>query len=351
MGMLKYNDSFFDIGEAELIHYELWYQGRGVMCMPGVTKEQIARAKEWDLLSYLRIHEPQELKRCGGNEYCTVSHDSLKISNGRWHWHSQGIGGRTALDYLIKVQGMEFVPAVEALCGGYGRAVSGRPDAEMVEVKKKHLVLPERNRYGTAAVSYLQRRGIDGDIISHCIGEGLLYESRRYQNCVFLGKDTAGEIRYAFLRGIHGQFAGDAEGSDKRYGFALLSADRESPFLAVAESPIDALSLATLSKMQGKDWAGKHYLSLGGTSPCALVQFLEDHRTVAYISLCLDNDKAGLAGMERICRAIRESPALFGRVREIRECPPPVSCGKDYNDLLQEKRAGEIRRSDAAWQL
>ena len=73
--------------------------------MQGVTKEQIARAKEWDLLSYLRVHEPQELKRCGGNEYCTVSHDSLKISNGRWHWHSQGIGGKTALDYLIKVHG------------------------------------------------------------------------------------------------------------------------------------------------------------------------------------------------------------------------------------------------------
>ena len=65
--------------------------------MPGVTKEQIARAKEWDLLSYLQAYEPQELKKCGRNEYCTVSHDSLKISNGRWHWHSQGIGGRTAL--------------------------------------------------------------------------------------------------------------------------------------------------------------------------------------------------------------------------------------------------------------
>lgn len=34
--------------------------------MQGVKKEQIARAKEWDLLSYLRAHEPQELKRCGG---------------------------------------------------------------------------------------------------------------------------------------------------------------------------------------------------------------------------------------------------------------------------------------------
>ena len=39
--------------------------------MPGVTKEQIAKAKEWDLLSYLQTYEPQELKRCGGNEYRT----------------------------------------------------------------------------------------------------------------------------------------------------------------------------------------------------------------------------------------------------------------------------------------
>lgn len=44
--------------------------------MPGVTKEQIARAREWDLLSYLRTYEPQELKKCGGNEYSTLSHDS-----------------------------------------------------------------------------------------------------------------------------------------------------------------------------------------------------------------------------------------------------------------------------------
>ena len=51
--------------------------------MPGVTKEQIARAKEWDLLSYLQAFEPQELRKCGGREYRTVTHDSLKISNGK----------------------------------------------------------------------------------------------------------------------------------------------------------------------------------------------------------------------------------------------------------------------------
>ncbi len=33
--------------------------------MPGVTKEQIAEAKQWDLLSYLKTYEPGELKKAG----------------------------------------------------------------------------------------------------------------------------------------------------------------------------------------------------------------------------------------------------------------------------------------------
>ena len=45
-----------------------------------VIKEQIEKAKEWDLLSYLQAYEPHELKRSGPNEYCTRTHDSLKIT-------------------------------------------------------------------------------------------------------------------------------------------------------------------------------------------------------------------------------------------------------------------------------
>ena len=82
--------------------------------MPGVTREQIDRAKEWDLLSYLQTYEPGELtkKRPTDKEYRTKTHDSLVISNGRWNWTTRGFGGKTALDYLIKVRGMEFVEAV-----------------------------------------------------------------------------------------------------------------------------------------------------------------------------------------------------------------------------------------------
>lgn len=321
--------------------------------MPGVTKEQIARAKEWDLLSYLQAYEPQELKRCGGNEYCTVSHDSLKISNGRWHWHSRGIGGRTALDYLVKVREMEFVAAVEALCGidtGMELAGTRAGKAERTETARE-FSLPEANKYGTAMVSYLQRRGIDAEVISRCIGLGILYESKKYRNCVFVGRDPEGKARYACIRGTGSRYKGEAEGSDKRYGFCLPSRDRECRSVAVAESPIDALSLASLRKMQEEDWEADNYLSLGGTAPGALLRFLEDHPAVGRISLCLDNDRAGLAAMERIGSVLREAPEFSGRTLDIQNCPPPASMGKDYNELLQKKMAEKTGRGGAVWQL
>ena len=307
--------------------------------MPGVTKEQIARAKEWDLLSYLQAFEPQELKKCGGREYRTVTHDSLKISNGKWNWHSRGIGGRTALDYLMKVRGMDFVSAVETLCGERGAAVWTPSEASRREKPEKPFLLPQENRCGTAAVSYLMGRGIDADVISRCIREGILYESRQYHNCVFVGKDGEGKARYACLRGIYGSFKKDVDGSDKRYSFSLSSAYKDSPCVAVTESPIDALSVASLLKMQGEDWTKNHYLSLGGTAPRALLTFLHDHPAVGCISLCLDNDKAGILGMEKIREAVREDAELSRRIRVIVDNPPPLVCGKDYNELLKQKIA------------
>mgnify|MGYP002704057798 FL=1 len=315
--------------------------------MPGVTKEQIEKAREWDLLSYLQTYEPQELKRSGPHEYCTRTHDSLKISHGKWCWHSRGIGGRTALDYLIKVRGMDFVGAVEALCGYRIPPPSERPTPK----PPKPFALPEASRCATAMVSYLQGRGIHPDLISMCIKNGSLYESRRHHNCVFVGRDTKGRARFACLRGTQDRFRIDVEGSDKRYNFSLLAADPECPRLAVAESPIDALSLATLVKLSRGDWQGSHYLSLGGTAPRAMLQFLYDHPHVTQVSLCLDNDKAGMVGMERLENAIREDPELSQRVTLIYRNPPPVEHGKDYNEFLctyvQTMRQQQQRRVEA----
>ena len=50
-----------------------------------VSPETIEKAREIDLLSYLKACEPYELVYNGGGEYSTKTHDSLKISNGKWY--------------------------------------------------------------------------------------------------------------------------------------------------------------------------------------------------------------------------------------------------------------------------
>ncbi|MDR0862990.1 MAG: hypothetical protein LBN30_09505 [Oscillospiraceae bacterium] len=83
----------------------------------GVSAAMVARARQVDLLTYLHASEPHELIRCNGSEYRTKSHGSLVISHGLWYWHRGGFGGASALDYLIKVRGMDFAAAVAAVCG------------------------------------------------------------------------------------------------------------------------------------------------------------------------------------------------------------------------------------------
>ena len=288
-------------------------------------------ARRWDLLTYLRTFEPDELVRRGPGEYCTRTHDSLKISHGKWIWYSRGIGGRSALDYLVEVRGADFVKSVELLCGCPAPlSVRHTPPP----ARKKPFQLPQASVCPSAVIPYLQRRGIDTEILSECLNAGTLYESRRFQNCVFIGKDTAGHPRFACLRGTRENFKRDAPGSDKRFGFCLPASDSGCPRLAVAESPIDALSLATLVKRCGGNWRDSNYLSLGGTAPHAMLQFLRDHTQISQVSLCLDNDKAGLEGMERLEQAVRKDPDLSKQIRLIYHNPPPIEFGKDYNEFL-----------------
>ena len=83
--------------------------------MPYVDPEIIAEVKRVDLLTYLQEREPDELVRISPGVYCTKEHDSLKISNGKWFWWSRDLGGRSALDFLVKVRDMAFLDAVEHL--------------------------------------------------------------------------------------------------------------------------------------------------------------------------------------------------------------------------------------------
>ena len=206
-----------------------------------VTPEQITQAKELDLLTYLQRFDPHELVHVSGNTYCTREHDSLKISNGKWNWFSRGIGGKTALDYLIKVQGFSFTQAVETLVGQNFSPLPHVSQAKPKEQEPKVLSLPSPSRCATHAVSYLHGRGIDYDLIDYCIQTGRLYEGQPYHNVVFVGRDLKGQPRYAALRGTMGDFKGEATGSNKRYSFSIVE-NTNAPSVHLFESAVDLLS-------------------------------------------------------------------------------------------------------------
>ena len=83
--------------------------------MPGVSREQIDAAKQMTAIEFLRRYRPGELiKAESRGEFQLREHDSFKINErtSLWHWKSRDVGGKSALDYLVKVEGMKFVDAV-----------------------------------------------------------------------------------------------------------------------------------------------------------------------------------------------------------------------------------------------
>ena len=62
-----------------------------------IDPDVLERARQIDLLSYLRAYEPSNLVKVKGttNVYCTAEHDSLKISE------ANGTGGRGTLSVLL----------------------------------------------------------------------------------------------------------------------------------------------------------------------------------------------------------------------------------------------------------
>lgn len=309
--------------------------------------EVIQRAKQMDLLTYLRNYEPEELVHFSRETYTTRTHDSLKISNGMWYWFSQSIGGKSALEYLIKVKDYSFLQAVETIVGN---VITTPP--KIYKTNKKiipdRLYLPDKAPNNDRAKSYLISRGIDESIIQECIDNDLIYQQNKSNNVVFLGYDKDKKVRYAMCRGTNeSRYMQEVTGSHKAFSFKL-EAIEESDTLHLFESAIDLLSYATLLKLNDKEWYNTHLLSLAGVYqpatkiedsklPLALNYYLNQHQNIKKIYLHLDNDRAGrLATL-----ALKE---VLPKQYEVIDNPPPS--GKDVNDFLCERLGIKNKKID-----
>lgn len=301
-------------------------------------------------IDFLRRFRADDLTAAASRgEFQLHSHDSFKI-NGEssvWHWKSRDIGGRSALDYLVHVEGVGFVETVRMLCDELPEtALPPVPRAE-----KKPFVLPAAAPDNRRVFAYLQKRGISREVIESCMRQGLLYESADYHNAVFVGRDEGGIARYAFLRGTYThaavQFKMEQAGSSKAYCFCVLPL-QPSRKVAVYEAAIDALAHWSL---EGR--ADKYRLSLGGVSapagrdtvrqrklPAALSAFLARHPEVREIEICTDNDPAGRYAAEQLRLAYQD------KYRVTVNLPTPPA--KDYADMAQQTVLERAARQKAA---
>jgi len=310
--------------------------------MPYIDKSVIDEVKKIDLLTYLKNNEPGELVPIGKDAYCLRSHDSLKISNGLWNWFSKGIGGRSALDYLIKVEGMSFTDAVNRLSGEKPE----RSYSSISRKEKKTILLPEKHKDNDRVIRYLEeKRGIDPVIVDLFVKRGAIYESeyadkkngRVFVNAVFLGFDKQGTVRQASIRGIDSDFKGEASGSDKSYSFSLVS-ERNGEMMHIFESAIDLMSFLTIQKICHHDNHYSHYVSLSGVYhpshkvekwrlPLAIERYRTEHPEILRSIIHLDNDAAGT-------HAANALVASLHAVGIEAECITP-HFGKDVNDQLR----------------
>ena len=314
-----------------------------------VSKEQLERARQMDLLTYLQYYDPGELTKVSPGVYSTKSHDSLKISHGKWCWWSRHIGGTSALDYLIKVREMSLPEATLEILREPPElpptafSQKARPRASPQQSRK--LALPPQNENNDRLVDYLIGRGLHLELIDYCLKTGRMYESREprqsygrevlIHNVVFIGRDKAGVPRYGAVRGMFGRFHGDLSGSDKHYSFSVQP-EEKSHRLHLFECPIDLLSHGTMERMAGRNWRGEHLLSLAGvyqppekiedsTLPMAVKQYLIDYPEIQEINMHFDRDATGRQAAEIIRYHLAGRYALHD---------DPPRRGKDVNENL-----------------
>jgi hypothetical protein len=309
--------------------------------MGRLTEGQLAAAREVDLLSFLSARRPGELVRTGTGEYRTVTHGSLVITPKYWYWNKGGVGSPSAVDYLVKIEGMGFIDAArEVLSTGLAREPVDIPlsPRQRQWAERPALSLPSQVKSSGNAVSYLLSRGISPNVISQAIADGNLYEGRHQGSpvCVFVGRDADGKARFASIRGTGSDIKKDATGSNKAYSFTLPAQDPFCKTLAVFESPIDALSHQTLGELGGWEQGGWR-LSLGGTTHVALEAFLDRHREIRRVVLHMDDDAAGIAGARRI----KQRLAADKRFKHIKVSVNPARGGKDYNERLMHYRTSD----------
>ena len=180
--------------------------------MAHIEEDIIERAKNTDMIALLESEEGFSFKSTyGEREFKCIEHNSLVVNGNRhrWYWNSRQVGGNNAIDYLVKIRGMNFRDAVLHLVGDREQTAYTpirKAVTENVSVSKPvRFVLPEQahfpdgRRNYSNIIAYLNKgRGIDMNIINALIASGQIYQGVQYNGLHIVGYNDEGMAFYRF---------------------------------------------------------------------------------------------------------------------------------------------------------
>ena len=200
--------------------------------------------------------------------------------------------------------------------------------------QKKPFKLPEANIDMRRVFAYLiKQRFIDRNVLTEFAKAKLLYEDKDYHNAVFVGVDENGVPRNAHKKStltVGDGFRGNVEGSDPAYSFHYISKKSYLHTLFAFEAPIDLLSYISLHP---QNWRCSSYVALNGVSEQPILRLLELYPQLQRVTLCLDNDEAGLKAASRIHKILKQQGS--------EDVVYDVSAHKDWNEDLKAARLQE----------
>ena len=296
------------------------------------TEDEIRQANSVDILSLARGYgyEPEK----AGRKAVHMKHSGglyIFPENNRffqWTGPDDGVKGG-AIDFVMREENLSFPEAVGKLIGKEF-SPSVRQVIPYEKKEREPLVLPEKADNMKRAYWYLVSvRGISPKIVSHFMNRKMIYQEKKYGNCVFVGYDAEGTARYCSMRAArdNSSFKMDATGSDKSYPFFH---EGKTDLLIVTEAPIDLMSYLTLHRNT------PNALALCGLYDGALQTYLQAHPEIRRIALCLDADEPG----QKAVRQLQDKYAAMGYAVTVEE---PRS-GKDWNEYLQKRKTPERGR-------
>lgn len=260
--------------------------------------------------------------------------------NNRFYDNYKKVWG-DAISFVQQHKNMSFPEAVQFLLefNGQEKIQSEKVVPIVIPNDRKtsaDFALPEANEDCRKVFSYLRKRGIAYQVIKSFVDAGLLYEDKKHHNCVFVGKDTAGQSVFGYKRGTYDKdgvgFKGDVEGSNKDFAFRL-PCNPDLNMVRVYEAPIDLMSDMTMRRFITSNCVALCCLGDG-----ALETYLKENSHIKRIDLCLDNDKWGREAAERMKEKYEKSGY------EVRDFTPAE--GKDWNEYLQIKKEKKRERSE-----